>query len=154
MKSDAQLQDDVLSELRLETQMREGDVSATVTSGVVAIAGTVAEREQKTAAQEAAHRVPGVLDVVNDVKVCQPGSMPRSDLAIAQAVRLALQQDGRLPDAAIRSTVARGWVTLEGDVCTWLERDAAERAISPLEGVRGVVNAIDIRKANAGSERN
>ncbi len=154
MKSDAQLQHDVLCELRLETQMREADVSATVTSGVVAIAGMVAERKQKTAAQEAADRVPGVLDVVNDVKVCQPVSMPRSDLAIARAVHLALQQDGRLHDAAIHSTVARGWVTLDGDVCTWLERDAAERAIGPLEGVRGVVNAIDIRKANAGSERN
>ena len=69
-------------------------------------------------------------------------------------MRVALQQDGRLPDTTIRSTVARGWVTLEGDVCTWLERDAVERAISPLEGVRGVVNAIDIRKANEGSERN
>ncbi len=80
--------------------------------------------------------------------------MPRSDLAIAQAVRHALRQDGRVPDSAIRSTVASGWVSLEGDVCTWDERDAAERAISHLEGVRGIVNAIDLRKGNEGPERN
>ncbi len=80
MKSDAKLQAEVLTELRLDTQMRQVDVSATVEAGVLVLAGTVVERKQKTAAQEAAHRVPGVLDVVNQIEVCQPGTCPAQTL--------------------------------------------------------------------------
>jgi osmotically-inducible protein OsmY len=46
----------------------------------------------------------------------------------------------------IQSTVANGWVTLEGEVDYWRERADAERAIRQLAGVVGVINAITIRK--------
>lgn len=49
-----------------------------------------------------------------------------------------------VPDTQIRLTVADGWVNLEGEVGTWHERDAAERAVQHLAGVRGVVNTIEV----------
>lgn len=44
----------------------------------------------------------------------------------------------------ICSTVSNGWVTLEGEVASWSERDAAEKAIRNLGSVRGVANMIEI----------
>jgi osmotically-inducible protein OsmY len=85
-----------------------------------------------------------VLDVANDIQVHVPGSLVRTDSDIAQAVRHALEWDVVVPDTQIRSTVSQGWVTLEGEVGAWFERDAAERALRNLPGVRGVVNTIEV----------
>ena len=106
--------------------------------------GTVSSYAKRMAAQDAAHRVAGVLDVANDIQVHVPGSFLRTDTEIAQAVRHALEWDVVVPDTEIRSTVAQGWVALEGKVGAWHERDAAERAIRNLPGVHGVINKIDV----------
>jgi osmotically-inducible protein OsmY len=72
------------------------------------------------------------------------GSDGRSDTEIAQTVRLALQWDVFVPDARIRSTVSRGWVTLEGDVDYLSQRDDCDRTVRNLAGVRGVTNKIEV----------
>jgi osmotically-inducible protein OsmY len=94
------------------------------------------------AALAAAHRVAGVRDVANEIRVHLPGSLECTDTDIARAVRRALESYEIVPDRQIRSTVAQGWVTLEGDVGTWLEREAAERAMHTVPGVRGVISKI------------
>jgi hypothetical protein len=111
---------------------------------LVTLTGTVSSYAKRMAAQEAAHRVAGVLDVVNDIQVHLQGSLARTDTDIAQAVRHALEWDVVVPDTEIRSTVSDGWVTLDGEVGTWHERDSAERAVRNLAGVRGVNNRIKV----------
>jgi osmotically-inducible protein OsmY len=96
------------------------------------------------AAQEAARRVIGVLDVANDTKVKVPGGLARTDTEIAQAVRQALAWDVFVPDETITSTVTDGWVTLEGAVERASQRDDAERAVRHLTGVKMVVNKIAV----------
>jgi osmotically-inducible protein OsmY len=144
VKSDVQLQRAVLTELRRDPQLGQADVTSTVDHGVVELLGTVNQRRQRVAAQDAAHRVPGVLDVVNDIEVCPPSTVARSDRSVAQAVRCALQSDTMVPQGQIRSTVAHGWVTLEGTVSAWHQRYAAERAVNDVPGVRGIVSEIDV----------
>jgi osmotically-inducible protein OsmY len=97
------------------------------------------------AAQEAAHRVAGVLDVANDIQVSVPGSVGRTDTEIASAARHALEWVVLVPDTRVRTTVSSGWVSLEGEVDYWHERDDAERAVRNLAGVRGVSNKIDVK---------
>jgi osmotically-inducible protein OsmY len=43
--------------------------------------------------------------------------------------------------------VSNGWVTLEGEVALYHERQAAERALRYLMGVRGVTNRIALQAA-------
>ena len=117
-KTDSQIQQDVLRELKWDTRVEETDVGVEVDRAVVTLTGTVSSYAKRMAAQEAAHRVAGVLDVVNDIQVHLPGSLARTDTEIAQAVRHALEWDVVVPDTQIRSTVSDGWVTLEGDVGT------------------------------------
>jgi osmotically-inducible protein OsmY len=156
-KTDTQIHHDVLEELKWDSRVDETEVGVEVDNGVVTLTGTVTSWAKRSAAEEAARRVIGVLDVANDIKIKVPGALARTDTEIAQAVRHALQWDVFVPDEKITSTVSDGWVTLDGTVDTWSQRADAERAIRNLTGVKGVVNRItvtplkpmtqDIRKA-------
>jgi osmotically-inducible protein OsmY len=139
-KTDGQIHHDVLHELRWDTRVEETEVGVEVDKGVVTLTGTVSSYAKKLAALEAAHRVSGVLDVANNIKVRIPGSLSRTDTEIAQAVRGALEWNVLVPDQQIRSTVSDGWVTLVGFVTYLSEREDAEKAVGDLLGVRGVTN--------------
>jgi osmotically-inducible protein OsmY len=144
-KTDAQIKQDVLHELKWDTRVDETDVGVEVNRGIVTLTGTVDSWGKRFAAQEATHRVHGVLDVANDIKVKLPGSLERNDTDIAQAVRSALEWDVFVPRERIRTTVSGGWVTLAGEVDYWAQRQDAERAVRNLAGVRGVQNEIQIK---------
>jgi osmotically-inducible protein OsmY len=144
-KTDSQIQQDVLHELKWDTRVEETDVGVEVDSGVVTLTGIVDSWAKRMAAQEAAHRVRGVLDVANDIEVKLPGSAGRTDTDVARAVRNALEWDVFVPESKIRSTVSGGRVTLEGDVDYWSQRDDAEKAVRNLAGVRGVINKIAVK---------
>ena len=143
-KSDAQFQAEVLQELRWDTRIKETDVGVEVDRGIVTLTGTVDSWAARVAAQEAAHRVAGVLDVANDLHVKLPTSTERTDTDIARAVRGALEWDVLVPDPRLRSTVSNGIVTLEGTVDYWKEHDDAARAVRNLAGVRAVRNLIAV----------
>lgn len=141
-KNDAQLQDEVLRELRWDTRIGGADIGVAVTDGVVTLTGTITNYAKKLAASSAAHRVGGVLDVANDIEVKLSDDESRTDTDIARAVRSALEWDVLVPDRNIESTVSSGWVTLAGSVNSLRERDDAERAVWRLAGVRGVYNQL------------
>ncbi len=153
VKSDEQIKQEVMRELKLDTRVDEAEIGLVVTKGVVTLMGATASYVKKLAAQEAAHRVAGVLDVANDIKVKVSGSLARTDTEIAQAVRRAVEWDVLVPDERIQSTVADGWVTLEGVVELLRERDDAERAIRHLAGVRGVINKITVAGSRVDADR-
>ena len=144
-KTDAQIHHDVLEELKWDSRVDETEVGVQVASGVVTLTGSVTSWAKRVAAQEAAHRVIGVLDVANDIKVKTAGGLTRTDTEIAQAARRALEWDVFVPEAKITSTVTDGWVTLEGAVDTWSQRNAAERAVRNLSGVKLVLNKITVK---------
>jgi osmotically-inducible protein OsmY len=143
-KSDSQIQQEVLQELKWDTRVEETEIGVTADQGVVTLTGTVSNYGKKMAAQEAAHRVAGVLDVANDIEVKIPGGLARTDTEIAQAVRRALEWHVWVSDERILSTVSDGWVTLEGTVESLREREDAERTVRCLTGVRGVTNNIAV----------
>jgi osmotically-inducible protein OsmY len=145
-RSDTELERDVGRELRWDSRISTSDINVEVTDAVATLTGTVSSYAKRIAAQEAAHRVEGVLDVANDIQVKPVDLFARTDTEIASAVRSALEWDALVPNEQITSTVSDGWVTLEGGVDYWREREDAERAILRLNGVVGVVNKITIHK--------
>jgi osmotically-inducible protein OsmY len=149
VKSDREIQEDVLLELRWDSRVDQTEIGVEVDNGVVTLTGTVNSYAKKLAAKEAAHCVVGVLDVADDVQVKFPGTLKRTDTEIAQAVRYALEWDAFVPDQKIRSTVASGFVTLEGEVSTLREKEDAERVVRALVGVEGVGNRLTIKPLKA-----
>jgi osmotically-inducible protein OsmY len=155
VKSDRAIQEDVLQELRWDSRIRQEEVGVKVDDGVVTLTGIVDSWAKKLAAKEAAHRVVGVRDVADDVRVKLPGSLQRTDTEIAKGVRFALEWDAFVPDQDIRSTVSDGLVTLEGQVHTLRQKEDAARAIRGVGGVRGVNNWLTVvpTKADPGQLR-
>ena len=143
-KSDSEIKQQVLRELKWDSRIGWSQIGVEVMEGVVTLTGAVSSYAQKLAAQDAAHRINGVLDVANDVEVRPDGIFIRSDAEIALAVRHVLEWDALVPDERIKSTVSDGWVTLEGDVDFWQQRQDAELSVLRLEGVIGVTNEITV----------
>jgi osmotically-inducible protein OsmY len=152
-KSDEDIQSEVLFQLDWDSRLKQSDVGVTVKKSVVTLTGTVDSYVKKLAAQKAAHSVPGVLDVANDIEVRVTGSLRRPDSEIARAVRHALEWDALVQSYKIHSTVTNGWVTLEGEVEYYSERVDAERAVTYMPGVRGVTNKIAVCATAVESER-
>ena len=143
-KPDDEIKSEVQFQLGWDTRVKQTEIGVTVNKGVVTLTGTVDSYAKKLAAKEAAHRVRGVLDVANEIEVRTAGDRRLTDADIAKAVRHALEWDVLIPDDQIHSTVTDGWVTLEGNVEYITERTDAERAVSNLRGVRGVINEIKV----------
>jgi nucleotide-binding universal stress UspA family protein len=139
---DATIQQEVLRELARDGRVAVSDVGVAVDNGVVTLSGTVSSVAEKAGAQDAAHRVPNVRDVANTIVVKLPRIGTPTDMELAQAVRTALELNEAVPHQRIRSTVSNGWVMLHGMVDQRSQREAAERAVQCIAGMRGVSNAI------------
>ena len=150
--SDTRIQNDVLNELACDSVVDATEVGVQVHGGIVTLTGFISSYPKKLAAVEAAHRVRGVLDVVNQLRVRIPSNWERSDETIAAQVRDALKSDVLVPDERITSTVSDGTVTLEGHVQTWPERVHAEQAVQRLVGVKCVSNLISVLRTNTPAE--
>lgn len=153
-KTDAEIRSDVVRELARDTRVDAASIGVQLGGGLVTLTGTATSYGKKLAAQEAAHRVSGVLDVANEIQVRVPDTMKRSDAAIARAVRDALRSSVFVPEAQIRSTVEDGRVTLRGAVATQHQREEAERAVCQLQGVVGLVNTIRVAPGAADARVN
>ncbi|WP_229402538.1 BON domain-containing protein [Micromonospora okii] len=145
VRTDQDIQADVLDELTWEPRVQPNEIGVTVTEGVVTLTGWVDNYAKKWVAERAAHRVARVRAVANDLTVRLPGPAERTDTELATAVRRALEWDAFVPVEPLQVTVADGWVTLRGDVEWEYQRRAVERAVGRLTGVRGLSNGITVR---------
>jgi osmotically-inducible protein OsmY len=143
-KSDAQIQLDVLDELKYQPCLEAADVGVTAENGVVTLLGFVPSDEEKSIAERAAKRVHGVRAVANDLVVRLPGHGRRTDSDIALAVANALEWNVYVPRDCIKITVDEGIVTLEGDVARQSQKDVAISLVRRLIGVRSVVDEIRV----------
>ena len=141
-KTDIEIKHDVNRELSWDTRTWNEKIVVEVTDGVVMLDGIVSSYAQKIAAQTAAHRVSGVMDVANNILV--KIQHRHSDAELAHALRQALEWGAFVPDKTITSTVSDGWVKLEGKVKSLTERADAEWAVENLTGVAGITNELEV----------
>jgi osmotically-inducible protein OsmY len=147
MKTDTELQQDVMDELRWEPTIKAAEIGVGVKDGVVTLSGYVDSFYKKWAAERAAARVFGVKGMAEELKVRLPGSLKREDDDLARAVSDALQWNVAVPLDRIKVQVQDGVVTLSGEVDWWYQKDAAEDAVRKLVGVVLVSNHITIKPA-------
>jgi osmotically-inducible protein OsmY len=116
MKTDREIQLDVLDELRWEPSVNATEIGVTVKDGVVTLEGTVDRFLEKWAAEKAAKRVPSVKGLAVEMEVNLPGFSERTDADIARAAETALDWDITVPSDRIKVTVEKDFLTLEGEV--------------------------------------
>jgi osmotically-inducible protein OsmY len=144
-RSDAQIQADVLAELRYDPRVAPNEIGVAVKDGVATLSGVVDNYTKRWAAEEAAHRVRGVKAVANDIEVRLPSSGEKTDADLAAAAARALEWDAMLPLERLDVTVSKGWVTLKGDVEWQYQRSDAERVVRRIQGVKGVTSLITVK---------
>lgn len=145
MKSDKQLQKDVLAELNWEASVNAANIGVEVRDGIVTLAGTVDSYSEKWDAERAAQRVNGVMGLAVDMQVKSMGLHPRSDVDIARSVENVLLWTANIPANQIKVMVENGWVTLSGSVDWDYQRKMAIRAVRHLMGVQGLSDTIAIK---------
>lgn len=74
--------------------------------------------------------------------------MDHSDARLRAAIRVELHCDARLASAVLEARVHHGMVTLRGSVATNAARYAAEEAVRRVDGVRAVINELEVRPAS------
>jgi osmotically-inducible protein OsmY len=144
MKTDMELQRDVLDEIAWEPSVAVPEIGVTVYDGIVTLTGSVEDLPAKWAAENAALRVSGVRAVVNDIEVKLSTDNRRSDQDIALAARTALEWNVVLPKK-LQAVVDDGWITLTGKVQWQFQKTAAEETVKQLTGVKGVINNIIVK---------
>ena len=90
-------------------------------------------------------RIHGVKALASELQVTLPGAHERTDEDIAQASLNVLVWNAVVPKDAIKVKVTKGLVTLSGVVGWSFQKHNAEREISRLIGVKGVINEVEVK---------
>jgi osmotically-inducible protein OsmY len=145
MKSDNQIQKDVMEELKWQPELNSSEIGVAVKNGVVTLSGQVDSFSKKLAAERAAKKIPGVKAIAEDIQIGVSPAYNKTDAEIAEAVLNALKWHTGVQDEKIKIKVEDGYVTLDG-VAEWeYQRNNAKVAIQNLAGVRGVFNLITLK---------
>lgn len=163
-RTDEQLMDNVVAELKWEPSIKEAQIGVQAKDGVVTLTGTAKSWAEKSAAERAAQRMFGVKAVANEIEIRLLATGERTDSDIARAVVNAMQWHVFVPHEGIEVSAERGWVTLRGEVDWQYQRSATDDAVRHLWGVKGVTNDITVKprvtpedvkaKIDAAMERN
>lgn len=151
-KTDTDIKSDVLTELKYEPSVKTTDIGVLVKDGAVTLTGFTTTYGEKWDAVRATKRVSGVRAVADDIKVKLAGSHERTDGEIAASAADHIEWSTSVPDDKVDITVQDGWVTLEGKLEWWYQKNAAENAVIFLTGVKGVSNLITITSKAVASE--
>jgi osmotically-inducible protein OsmY len=145
MKTDLQIQQDVLAELKWDPKVNPAHIGVEVKDGVVTLSGHVDNYAEKLNAENAAKRVASVKVIAVELDVVWPGSKQKNDTEIAKAAMNALKWNVYQLADSVTIKVEDGFVTLNGEVPWNFERESAEYCIRYLAGVRGILNHIKVR---------
>ena len=144
MKTDLEIQQDVMEEIKWEPLLKVSEIGVAVRNGVVTLSGLVDTYTKKRLAELAAERVHGVRAIAEDIEVKIPGTGKKRDPEIAETALNLLKVDSSIFEENIKVKVENGFLTLEGEVEWEFLKSAAEKAVENLVGVRGICNLIKI----------
>jgi osmotically-inducible protein OsmY len=145
MKSDIQIQQDVMDQLKWEPGLHAAEIGVSVKNGIVTLSGLVDSYSEKITAEDATKKIAGVKAVAEDIQVGMSPVYRKTDAEIADAVVFALRWNTSIPDQKIRIKVEDGIVSLEGEVEWEYQRNEVKMAVEKLTGVRGINNYITLK---------
>ena len=144
MKTDIQLQHDVIAELNWQPAVHAAQIGVEVQGGVVTLSGHVGSYREKWDAERLAQRVTGVKALAVEIQVRLPALSQRDDADIARAAQNTLEWLTSDSKDCIQVMVEDGWITLSGKVDWQYQQQAAADSVCRLMGVTGVSNQIVI----------
>jgi osmotically-inducible protein OsmY len=136
-RTDTQIGEAVVRALEWDVLVPHEKIHARVSDGWVRLEGEVDWNYQRTAAEEAVHRLTGVKGVTNLVTVLPQaaGEDVKTREDVKTAIEAALRRSAEVEAQNIEVATHHGNVVLRGRVHSWAERDAAEAAAWAAPGV-------------------
>jgi len=144
MKTDAQLQKDVMDELKWQPILSACQIGVAVKNGIAELSGTVDSYAEKKAAETAAFKVSGIKGITENIKINLGFGSQKNDVELAETVINALKWNVLIPSDDIKVKVENGWVTTDGQVDWDYQRKAVKDTIEHLTGVKGLTNTISL----------
>jgi osmotically-inducible protein OsmY len=151
-KTDMQLKDDVIAELKYEPIVKVTDIGVLVKNGTVTLNGYVSSYVEKLEAVQAVKRISGVKAIADDIEIQLPASYHRTDGDIAAAATNQIDWATLISPGTIQVTVREGEITLEGEVESWFQKNVAANVVRQLLGVKGVSNRLSLAQPIDNSE--
>lgn len=145
MKTDTQIQNDVMAELSWDASIEAQQIGVGIQDGIVTLNGEVGSLAEKQSAEQAALRVSGVKALVIELEVRLPGSHQKTDVEIARTAEQVLNWSAQRALHKLVVVVEKGWVTLTGQVTWNYQRTLARAMVRGLMGVRGVTDLIELK---------
>ena len=152
MKSDIQIQKDVMDELKWQPFLNASEIGVAVKNGIVTLSGQIDTYSKKLSAEKAAKKVAGVKAIAEDIQIGVSPAYNKTDAEIAEAVLNALKWHTAVQEEKIKIKVENGNVTLEGEVEWEYQRNNVRTAIENITGVRSVYNLITVKPKITASE--
>ncbi len=147
--TDSQIEDAAKASYNYRTVL-EGHVRVSVKDGVVTLRGTVADSDQKTLAEDTVSNLPGVITVVDKIKV-ESEPAEHSDAWIALKIRTQLLIHANVSATATKVVVTDGVVTLTGTVDNAAQKDLTEAYVKDIDGVKSVTNDLEVKAPSGDS---
>jgi len=147
MKTDTELKRDIEAELAWDPSINANAIGVAVKDGIVTLTGHIDTYAEKRRAEKALRRVAGVRAIALELDVRLSPDHECSDADIAEAARAALRGNTSVPERAIRLTVEKGWITIEGEVEWEYQRKGIDQALRHLMGVVGLSNQVKLKLA-------
>jgi osmotically-inducible protein OsmY len=126
MKSDSQIQKDVMEELKWEPFLKASEIGVAVKNGIVTLSGHVDSYTKKLAAENAAKKISGVKAIAEDIQIGVSPADKKTDTEIAEAVLNTLRWHSAVQEEKIKIKVENGNVRLEGEVEWEYQRNNAK----------------------------
>jgi osmotically-inducible protein OsmY len=139
-RSDDEIAARALDILKWQVGVPADRIKVKVERGTVTLTGDVDWQFQKTDAEHVVHKLTGVANVVNQIRVASPVRASE----IKEKIQKALERSADVEASRITVQIEGGRVVLSGKVRAWYERDIAERAAWSAPGVTEVQDHLTI----------
>jgi osmotically-inducible protein OsmY len=147
MKTNLELQADVLEALRWEPLLRNDNICVNADNSMITLSGNVGSYIKKSQATDTAKKITGVKAVIEKIEV-EFNDDEKSDSEIAVDVLNALKSNKNIPFDKVQIEVENGHVTLDGKVEWNHQREAAQKSASIISGIKVLTNNIIIETDN------
>jgi len=145
MRSDHQLQKDVLENLDYDPAINCSHIGVAARDGLVTLSGHVPSLGEKRAAAISAGQVKGVKAVIDEIAIELPDRCKTPDEIVAERAYSRLVTNRSVPMARVHLEVKDGVVTLRGDVDWQYQRLEAEADLHKLDCIRDVRNELIVK---------
>jgi osmotically-inducible protein OsmY len=149
---DSDLRQLVIEELEYEPSIDAKHIGVAVADGIVDLTGHVPTYAQRTTTEKIVSRIKGVRGIAVEIEVRPLGTHMTADDEIARRAADLLRWNASVPADKVRVKVAKGFVTLEGEVTWNYQRNAADAAVRGMLGVTGISNRITIKPTASPSD--